>query len=188
MSRTRPQRGARRTSQDRAHRTSLVMSVLLALVGIIAVGIGSYAWSQPRPAPVQITGSGEHAIARTPPFDSGVTLFGSEARVPEQGGARWGCRLRQDGGSRELGQRADIEQTGTRVHGDEALLPALAVGITESGATIRCTDVPEGVQVWVLPTEVGARRVPLALVVGGIGGLGLAVLVHPRTRGLVRFT
>lgn len=164
------------------------MSVLLALIGVIAVGIGSYAWSQPRPDPVQITGSGEHAIARTPPFDSGVTIFGSEAHVPEQGGAEWGCRLRQDSGSRDLGQRADIELTGTRVHDDEALLPALAVGVTETDATISCTDVPEDGQVWVLPTEVGARRVPLALVVGGIGGLGIAVLVHPRTRGLVRFT
>jgi len=39
---------------------------------------------------------------------------------------------------------------------------------------------------WVLPTNPGVPRVPVSLVVGGIGLLGIATLVHPRWRGIHR--
>lgn len=188
MSRVRGKRRARGTSLDRAHRSSLILSAFMALLGVAAVGIGTYAWSQPRPGPVQVIGTNSHQIASTPHFDSGVTIFGSEEHVPAPGRDDWDCVLRQGGQTLDLDQRADVEETGTRVHHGEALVPALRVGVTEQGASITCSNPPEAGKVWVLPTDTGPRRVPLALTVAGIGCLGLAILIHPRSRGLVRFS
>lgn len=183
-----PSRPRGRTNQDRAHRAAVLVSTVLGIAGVVAVGLGGYAWSLDRPAPVRISGTEGHRVAATPVFDSGVTLFGSEAIVPEDGTARWGCVLTQAGGRTPLTHRADIEQAGSRVHDDESLLPALDAGVTEDDAVISCANLPAEGEVWALPTSTGPPQIPLSLVIAGIGGVGLSVLVHPRTRGLVRFS
>ncbi|WP_157074417.1 hypothetical protein [Janibacter corallicola] len=183
-----PSRPRGRTNQDRAHKAAVLVSTFLGIAGVLAVGVGGYAWSLDRPAPVRISGTEGHRVAATPLFDSGVTLFGSEAIVPDGGALDWGCVLTQDGARTRLTHRADIEQAGSRVHDDESLLPALDAGVTGDDAVISCTSLPEEGEVWALPTDTGPPQIPLSLVIAGIGGIGLSVLVHPRTRGLVRFS
>lgn len=180
-------RSRRHTSLDRAHRLGVVVSSALFLAALVAIGVGSYAWQLDRNPPTRVTTDGAVALGRTPLFDPGVTLFVHEGELDDVRPARWDCILSTSDGRRPLDTRGDVERTGTRVQEGEALVPALVVGKTSGGDRLSCAGLPTEVTVWSLPTEAGYPRIPMALVVGGVAMAGTAALIHPRSRGLVRF-
>lgn len=177
----------RHTSLDRAHRMAVLVSTALFLAALVAVGVGSYAWQLDRNPPTRVTSDNSVAVGSTPLFDPGVALFVSDGAVDDTDPTRWGCTLSTSDGSVPLDTPADIERTGTRVQDDQALEPALVIGETSSTDRLSCTDLPTEVTAWSLPIEAGYPRIPMALVVGGVACAGVSALIHPRSRGLVRF-
>lgn len=184
---TRRRAGRRRTSLDRAHRAGLAVSSVLLLAAVTAIGIGAYAWQLDRNPPTRIDGDGHVSVGETPLFDPGVTLFVPEGDLEDARPGLWSCALSTSEGRREVDTRGDIERTGTRVQEGEALVPALAIGKTSTEDLLTCRDLPAGVTAWSLPTEAGYPRIPMALVVVGVALAGASALIHPRSRGLVRF-
>lgn len=177
----------RRTSLDRAHRGAVLVSSTLMLAALVAIGVGSYAWQLDRNPPTRVGADGATGLGETPLFDPGVTLFVNEGGLDDARPKRWGCTLSTADGRRVLDTPGDVERTGTRVQDGEALVPALVVGETSGTDRLSCRDLPEDVLTWSLPTEAGYPRIPMALVVGGVALAGASALIHPRSRGLVRF-
>lgn len=185
MARRRPTR--RRTSLNRAHRTGVAVSSALLLAALVAIGVGSYAWQLDRNPPTPVTGDSAVGLGETPLFDPGVTLFVTEGDLEDRRPDRWDCTLSTADGRRPLDDPGDVERTGTRVQEGQALVPALVIGESSRSDRLSCTDLPTDVMAWSLPTEAGYPRVPMALIVGGVALAGAGALIHPRSRGLVRF-
>lgn len=177
----------RRTSLDRAHRTSVALSSALLLAALAAIGIGSYAWQLDRNPPTRLDGGVTVSVGETPLFDPGVTLFVKEGVLEDSQPGRWGCTLSTSDGRRALDTPGDVERTGTRVQEGQALVPALVIGKTSGTDRLSCTDLPTEAIAWSLPSEAGYPRIPMALVVGGVALAGASALIHPRSRGLARF-
>ena len=178
----------RRTSLNRAHRASLIVSSGLLLTAVVAMAVGAYAWQLDRNPPTGISGDDPVSVGTTPLFDPGVTLFVREGELEDANPGLWGCSLADNQGRRALTTRGNVERSGTRVQEGEALVPALVIGKTSQSERLACSDLPAGTQAWSLPTDAGYPRVPMALVVGGVALAGASALTHPRTRGLNRFT
>lgn len=177
----------RRTSLNRAHRTSVVLSSALLLAAVVAIGVGSYAWQLDRNPPTRVPANQPVSLGDTPLFDTGVTLFVHEGDLEDARPDRWGCALTTSDARRVLDTTGDVERTGTRVQEGEALVPALMIGETARSDQLSCSRLPSDVTAWSLPTEAGYPRIPMALVVGGVAMAGASALTHPRSRGLVPF-
>lgn len=170
----------------------MVASALLALGGVAAIAIGAVAWSTERPGAARVESNVSVALGESPWFDPGNTLFAApvgDERSPQPGPAQWGCLLTDAQGERELVRRPDRDQIGTRVVDGVSVVPVVTIGPTRTPVDLLCTGVAAQSTsgMWVLPTDPGMQRAPLALVVGGIALLGLAAVVHPRGRGLRPF-
>lgn len=177
----------RRTSLDRAHRTSVVVSSVLLLSAVVAIGVGTYAWQLDRNPPTRVPADQAVSLGDTPLFDSGVTLFVHEGDLEDAQPDQWQCTLSTTDGRRAMDTPGDVERTGTRVQDGEALVPALVIGETTRSDRLACAQLPTDVAAWSLPIEAGYPRIPMALVVGGVALAGASALIHPRSRGLVRF-
>lgn len=173
------------TSLDRNHRFSLITSTVLALAALLAIGVGLLAWAAAPNPTVAITSGTQVSLGATPRFSAGVTLFVRESDIRKAEPASWQCTLEREGNARPLSVLGDVERSGTRVVDGQSVWPALVVGVTRESDSLSCPNLP--MSAWSMPTDAGISRTPLAMVVGGIAALGLAALVHPRSRGLGRF-
>lgn len=170
----------------------MVSSVLLALGGVAAIAIGALAWTMERPSAARVESNVAVVLGESPWFDPGSTLFAApvgDERSPQPGPAQWACLLIDAEGERELVRRPDRDQIGTRVVDGVSVVPVVTIGATRIPTELLCTGVAAQSTsgMWVLPTDPGVQRAPLALVVGGIALLGMAAVVHPRGRGIRPF-
>lgn len=161
---------------------------MLAVGAVAAIGLGSYAWTQQRVPVLELEPGAPSSLAASPIFDPGSTVFArgedSEAAEP----ADWNCTLEREGRRDELLVRPDFDAVGSRVVRGVPFVPVVTVGTTLAGDVVQC-DPAVGLpsELFVMPSDVGVRAVPLAFVVGGIAGLGIAGLLHPSGRGIRRF-
>ena len=127
-------------------------------------------------------------MGRSPWFDPGSTLFVAQPRTgPLPTPTDLGCTKHTATQVVPLRTAADPDRVGTRVVADLSLVPRVTVGPTDASDRIRCSGpAMRSSIVWVLGTQAGPSRVPLSIVIGGVGLLGLAALIDPRSRGLRR--
>lgn len=193
MRRSAPGRRRRsRTSSRRQHLVGLVGSAVLAVTAVVLIGVGGYAWSMDRPDRVAVQGNVGTELQRTPWFDAGTTLFSSpigSERGPQPLPVEWSCSLTTEDQVTELTRRPDRDLVGTRVIDGISVVPVVTIGALPGTAELLCTgEITAGsTAMWVLPTNPGAPRVPLSIIVGGIALGGLAAVLHPRGRGLQPF-
>lgn len=187
-------RGTRRprSNSRTQHRLGVAGSVLLGLASLIVIGIGAFAWSMPSPGKIPVPAGQPVALAASPWFSQGSTLFTvpfgplPQDEPPTQS---FGCTLHQGGTSDELVNASDPDTAGSRVVEGRSLIPVLVIGPTQAGAVLTCSGpaAQQSTKLWSLPTNPGIPRVPVSLIVVGIALAGLAALVHPRGRGVVPF-
>lgn len=161
---------------------------MLAVGAVAAIAVGSYAWTQQRVPVVALDPGSPSSLAQSPIFDPGSTVFARGEETDPAEPAEWRCTLEQEGRVRELLVRPDFDAVGSRVVKGVPFVPVVTVGTTVAGDVVQCdpaTGLPS--ELFVMPSDVGVRAVPLAFVVGGIAGLGIAGLLHPRGRGIRRF-
>lgn len=166
----------------------MIASALLAVLGIAAIVVGAYAWSQERSGAVRLEAGVAASVSPSPIFDPGSTVFAEGEDSDPAEPVVWRCSMIHDGVERELEVRPDFDAVGSRVLKGEPFVPVVTVGTTVAGDQVRCTP-PSTLtsNLVVMPTDVGVRSVPLAFVVGGIAALGISGLIHPRGRGVRRF-
>lgn len=174
------------------HIVGSVISAVCALAGVAAIAVGVLAWTMDRPETTRVASNVVAPVGATPWFDSGSTLFAApvgEERGPQPPPAAWGCVLVTDGVETELVRRPDRDAVGTRVVDGFSVVPVVTVGPTDEAAELLCTGLAaqSTAGMWLLATNPGVSRTPLALVLGGIALLGLAAAAHPRGRGLRPF-
>lgn len=178
-----------RTDVNRDYRLSAASSWLLLLLSLTLIGCGTYAWTMDRPQPTEVRSGIAVSPGPSPWFDPGVTLFAPEADArPEDLAAQWDCRVTGDGDSASVTKAPSLYQVGTRVVAEDAMTPVLEVGPLKADEQVICDRVANGTSYLVLlPTDPGYPKVPASLIVGGIALTGIAVVVHPRSRGVIRF-
>lgn len=178
----------RRTDTARSYRRALIMACVFAAGGVLAIVVSVISAVQPEQAPVRIGPNPVAAGRDTPWFNAGSTVFatlkpdGSRPRP-----ADLQCILRRDGVTRLLVSDAGSGRVGSRVVDGKSVYPAVTVGRVSASDRISCSGPWTGhVDLWLLPTTVGARTTSLALAIAGVALLGCAVLTHPRGRSLSR--
>ncbi len=63
-------------------------------------------------------------------------------------------------------------------------MPVVVVGASGPGAEVTCSGAYlANREVWLLPTLPSISAVPLSVVIGGVGCLGIGLLINPRARG-----
>lgn len=174
-----------RTSRSARRSSALVLSVLLAAASVSLVVLGLLSWFTPRQQAVQIHPNAWVDLTVTPLFDPGASIFAapdSDGATPSPAGLA--CTIQVRGGvGREAIEPASPD-IGSRVRDGEALAPIINLGRVPGGSRLLCQGayLNHGLA-WVLPSEPARSPAGMALIVAGVGCLGLAVLTNPRVRG-----
>lgn len=165
-------------------RAQMLISAALAVAGLGLAIVGVVAWASPRQEPQLLQRGVAVPIQQTPLFDPGTTVFAAPGptglvATPEQ----LRCEIRSRT-TVPLHEKADADHLGSRVGAGTSLVATLTVGATASGAELVCQGkYLESAQVWLMPTLPSMSATPLSVVIGGVGSLGLALLLHPGVRG-----
>ena len=179
-----PKRRPRRDHRA-VRRAQNTASAILAVSGATLVTIGTIAWATPRQSPELLQRAVTHSLQATPWFDPGATIFTTplpDGSIPAP--ERLDCVVRNGGRDKQLRQPADADQLGSRVQAGSSLVPVVVVGASGPGAELTCSGAYlANREVWLLPTLPSISAVPLSVVIGGVGCLGIGLLINPRARG-----
>ncbi|MFV0452991.1 MAG: hypothetical protein ACK5LS_12265 [Propioniciclava sp.] len=173
-----------RTSRSARRNAVTVLSIALGGAAIALAVIGLLGWLGPRQGPVQITRGADIELTGTPVFDAGATIFAtplSNGAPPSR--SALDCTISRGGNTVAMNEPPP-EPLGSRVRGKVSLVPALTLGRPHPGDRLSCGGayLDHGVA-WVLPTHPSRSAGGMAMVIGAVGCLGLAVLTNPRLRG-----